>query len=273
MANTEIKIDCSDEKQLCDAKNIILQGNQNNVVLDLSKINFLLPEQSVHIRCLIDLCKENLNVGNRSIILPVGEDAKNYAGRIGLFDKTDYNYPLKKHDSNKFFSLHRIDSDSNDDLREQFITIFSNMKIPKNYCADIADNFVEIADNVYFHSGQKYKTGWGYACAQIIKNQIHIAVCDVGIGFYNSYKNNGTLKNRTEEQILKDSINELVSSLNDPVRGIGLFEAKEFIQRHGNCLEIKTGNYKLCVSKENINVLKLDNFFDGAIIKMEVPVV
>jgi hypothetical protein len=65
----------------------------------------------------------------------------------------------------------------------------------------------------------------------------------------------------------------LVSSLNDPVRGIGLFQAREFIERHGNCLEIITGNYKLTVSKQDIAVQKLDIPFEGAIIKMEIPVV
>lgn len=272
MANSVVQIDCSNDFELYYAKSKILQNLSSDIILDLSKFSFFFPEHTTQIRCLIDLSKSNNN-GIKSIIPPESSAPKDYAGRIGLFEGTNYQYPYNKQEAAKFFPLYKINSDSNETLIEKFVTVFTNTKIPINYCRDIAETFSEIADNVYFHSGQTYKAGSGYACAQIINGKVHKAVCDLGIGFYNSYKNNGTLKNRDEEQILLDSVEELVSSLKDPVRGIGLFQAKEFIQGHGNCLEISTGNYRLRVSKRDVTVQKLDIPFDGAIIKMEIPTV
>ncbi len=273
MTKSKLIIECCDLNQISIAKKKMLDNPNSDVVFDLTKFKFFLPENIAHIRCLIDLSKNINSLSQKTILPPENSSAKDYAGRIGLFDSTSYQYPYDKHEAVKFFPLYKINSDSNDPLIDQFVTVFSNTNIPINYCRDIAETFSEIADNVYFHSGASYKTGSGYACAQIVNHILHIAVCDLGIGFYNSYKNNGTLKGRNEQQILRDSVEELVSSLNDPFRGIGLFQAREFIERHGNCLEISTGNYRLVVSKQNIVVQKLDIPFDGAIIKMEIPTV
>lgn len=227
-------------------------------------------------RCLIDLALENKIPC--SIAPPHQKNVEDYVGRMGLFDGTTYKYPYQKRSPEKFFPLRKIESDRNDWIFEDAERVLSHAGVGKNYVYRLCEVFVELADNIYFHAGAKLNTGWGYAHAQVLKRKVTISLCDVGIGFYQSYVRTGQVRNRSEKKILLDSFEELESSLNPGRgkghRGLGLSEARDFVLNVGGLIELYSGKNAVRVRKRGgIQIMDSDyNRVEGAWIKMVVPI-
>ncbi len=249
------------------------KAKPSKVCIDLTEAKWLRTLDLARIRCAIDLV---INLGvSLSILHPRTKSVQNYAGRMGLFEGTGYEYPFQRRSSDSFFPLRRITNDQNEDLFDLSSRIFGE-RIPGNYVRRVSDAFCELADNVYFHSGEDVNSGWGYVVAQTVGATAGIAIVDFGVGFYGSYERQSTLRARTELQILEDSFNVGESSLNPSFqgghRGIGLADVLEFV--HGTdqgTLEVRSGRARAVARAGKLAVGVPLYRVAGTWIHMEVP--
>ena len=155
-----------------------------------------------------------------------------------------------------FFPLLKIKNDHNDTLQDKCVKVIENILGPGYKLTELSENFSEIADNVYFHSGREENTGWGYAQAQAYYGgNIQIAVSDIGVGFLESYKRTKQVRNRDEINIIIDAFKELESSLNNGVdlkyRGLGLYGVHEYIKKQSGTIQVWSGNSYAEISNKN----------------------
>lgn len=264
----------SSNRDLASAPSKIRSGQYNKALFDLTNWNYARPTDIVRIRCLYDLAKtEQLNA---EFTHPNNPDVKDYAGRMGLFNGTEYDYPHSANPPDSFTPLTKIKSDRNDQIYKDCRRVFGYAQANTSYIDSISDVFLELADNIYYHSGQEVNSGWGYVQGQVYPRigNICISICDVGIGVYGSYERANQINNRTEEKIVENVFTELESSLNNEKphhRGRGLFEAKDFLNKNTGLLHIWTGNYKVNVNQTGIYVDKLEYKVEGTWITMQVP--
>jgi len=251
-------------------------GKYGAVHLDLSKSTYVRSIALVRWRCLIDLAQQfNLQL---TITPPVNVAACDYAGRMGVFDGTTYQYPHHKRSADTFFPLIRVENDRNDRLYDECRKIFSLSKATMNYVDRLADAFTELADNIFYHSGKTANSGWGYIHAQAYPNagNIYLGISDVGVGFYGSYARTNQTRNRTEEQIIVDSFEALESSLNPAPkqghRGLGLHEVHEFVKKHTGRVHIRSGKASVSATQVGIFPESLGYKADGTWIEVRVPI-
>ncbi len=268
-------------KYLSQAPSEIRSTKNENLSFSLEEISHFDPFTLVRWKSLFDLAHSQGNKIN--VKLPNNTDAKNYAGRMGLFENTDYQYPHDQNDSSRFFQLMKITDDRNDRIYDECKKILDNSNVPSNYITDLSEAFAELADNIYYHSGPSDNSGWGYIHGQVYGNhRIEVALSDVGVSVYGSYKRRNQLRGRTEEQIIKDIFEEAESSLNQAGRGhrgLGLNEVKNFISSFKGNFDMWTGNFFLRIDKEGVHsgphgmgeakTIKTE----GTWIQMKIPIV
>jgi anti-sigma regulatory factor (Ser/Thr protein kinase) len=269
-------LNLSSDDELATASNKLKNLNDNKITFDLSNYSFVKPYQLVRIRCLYDLA---LELGlSFFTTYPLDQNVKDYCGRMGLFEGTDYAYPYKKKTEDKFFQLLKITNDRNETVYDECQKVLRLSKVTSNYINRLADTFTELADNIYYHSGSKENTGWGYMHAQahIRSGQIHLGLSDVGVGVYGSYQRTNQVRNRTEEQVITDIFEELESCLNPGPqkghRGLGLHETKDFIDKHTGHLILSSGNYSVHVNQTGIYPQENKYITEGTWIQMRVPI-
>jgi len=261
---------------LASAPSKIRSKQYSTFVLDLSAVEYVRSLPLTLWRCLVDLAlMHGMQV---NVIPPTQTDPKDYAGRMGLFAGTSYVYPYSEKKPERFFPLMKISNDQNELLFEESQRVFSYCNATNNYVNRLCEAFSELADNIYFHSGEKENTGWGYVHAQAYpkRGNITIALVDVGVGFYGSYSRTNQIRGRTEMQLLEDSFNELESSLNQNPgrghRGIGLFEVREFIKKFTGSIGVRSGSSELIVTQVQMLVEQLNYDVDGTWIELTVPI-
>ena len=231
----------------------------------------------VRIKSIIQLAREHgLSV---RVSPPSDEKLKDYAGRMGLFQGINYKYPYNKHPPDTFFPIYEITHDRTEFLYDKCRRVLSHSDLPSNYIDNITDAFIELANNIYFHSGPNENTGKGFIHAQayLQYKKINIAIDDCGVGFLGSYKRTGQVRGRTELQILEDAFKEMESSLN-PIpgqghRGLGLLSVKNFVKDYNCKLEVRTGNSFLSMDSGAIDKKSLTYPYNGTNISLEVLIV
>lgn len=227
--------------------NKICSNNYSQLNIDLSEVTWFDPDILARLKCVIDLAfQKQMQI---SVVPPNRRDCADYAGRMGLFDGTliggeEYKYPHHKHESHTFFPLLKIENDWDNTLQEKCLKLVENTLEYKPL--ELAEHFSEIADNVYNHSGEQERTGWGYAQAQAQRDgEIKIAVSDTGVGFLGSYERTNQINNREEIDIIIDAFKELESSLNNGVdlkhRGLGLYGVYEYIKEQSGTIQVWSG--------------------------------
>ena len=261
-------------KELAQAPLEIRSGKYTQVNLSMEDVNFFEPYQLVQWKCIIDLAVEyNLEV---SIEPPQNQDVGNYAGRMGLFEGSNYKYPYNCNISSTFFPLIKVKDDKNVRIYEDSRRVFKCAGATNNYIDDVSDHFTELADNIYFHSGQTENSGWGYIHAQTYKSKICLGICDIGVGVYGSYKRTNQIRGRSEAEVIKDIFQELESSLNTDHkprhRGIGLSGVKSFIDSQGGYLDLYTGKTKVTVKDSEVSLKEISHTTYGTLIIMKVPI-
>ncbi len=273
--DTNLTIKMSPES-LSSAPLKIKSRKYKELFLDCSENHFLTPYDIVRLKCILDLAKEF----SLKIKVSFSEKIKNYIATVGLTEEISVsnqeNSQQTYHDS-YFLPLMNIVDDRNEKINDECNRVFSSVGIATNYIGTLSDIFTELADNIYFHSGTGDNDGWGYIQAQLYKHQkaILIGICDVGVGVYGSYERRGQIKNRTEKKIVDSIFQELESSMNHTkpyMRGLGLNEAKKFIQNNGGFLRLCTGNIKLTINTEGITSEKTEYKTEGTWINMKILV-
>lgn len=263
------------DSELASAPSVI-RTSSDSIRLNLEDCGFIRPDRLVRWRCIIDLALEC----GRSIQItpPKSVDAKNYAGRMELFKGTDYVYPFQQNNPDTFFPLIKITNDRNESIYEECLRVFGYSKATSNYVNRVSDAFVELADNIYFHSGEKVNSGWGYIHAQAHPQSgiIRLGICDVGVGIYGSYERTGQLKGRTEENLVRDVFEEMESSLNvgpgKGHRGLGLHEVREFINTNTGLLTMRTGNMLVYVNQTGVYPQRTTYKTEGTWIELRIPI-
>ncbi|NJL25788.1 MAG: hypothetical protein HC902_11835 [Calothrix sp. SM1_5_4] len=195
-----------------------------------------------------------------------------------LFKGTDYVYPFQQNNPDTFFPLIKITNDRNESIYEECLRVFGYSKATSNYVNRVSDAFVELADNIYFHSGAKVNSGWGYIHAQAHPQSgiIRLGICDVGVGIYGSYERTGQRKGRTEENLVRDVFEEMESSLNvgpgKGHRGLGLHEVREFINTNTGLLTMRTGNMLVYVNQTGVYPQRTTYKTEGTWIELRIPI-
>lgn len=270
------------EQEIASAPEKISSYQYSEVQIDLSTVDFLESMDLTRARCLIDRLKD-LGV-KFSILPPIKQAVKDYAGRMGLFEDMDYNYPYHQHVPETFFPLIRVGSDRNDQLFEECQRVLNYSKLSVNYLAPLTEAFIELADNVYYHAGKMQNSGWGYVHAQVYekgswfwkKGYIRICVTDIGNGFYGSYERTKQIRNRSETEILVDAFKEGESSLNvNPgrgVRGVGLYEVFKFVKEFSGRIKILSGAAQVSGMQNGLTSLNLPYRVYGTWVELEVPI-
>ena len=277
MNMSELNINHSIEKTGPIPDVICSSSSDSQLNIDLHSVIWWTPDILVRLKCVIDLAKEyQIKV---SIRTPEKSDVNEYARRIGLYNgtlinKEAYQHSYSKHDSDHFFPLFKIENDHNDRLEEKCLNLIKrNLKIRP---FDLANHFSEIADNVYFHSGRKENTGWGYAQAQAYSDgRVQIAVSDIGIGFLGSYERTQQIRDRSEMDIIIDSFEELESSLNNQTdinhRGLGLYGVYEYIKEQSGQIEVWSGKSYMKINGKDEPIKKsLSYKVVGVLFKMSL---
>lgn len=257
-------------------------GSATGIELDLSSAGFVTSEWLVLWKCIIERAKE---LSKRVSIVPPAKAANlDYAGRMGLFEDTTYNYPYNASTPITFFPLLRIRSDGDLRLYDECQRVLGAANLAQNQIYTIAEAFSELADNIYFHSGTTENSGWGYIHAQVYhagtwfwkRGYLRLAVCDLGVGIFGSYQRTNQIRGRSQKQVVKDSLNLGDSSLNpaprEGHRGIGLNDVKNFVSDNDGHLVIKTGDVHLDLRKEKLQVKNTSFFFGGTNIELKVPI-
>ena len=176
-----------------------------------------------------------------------------------------------------FFPLIKVKDDRNFCIYEDSRRVFNCAGATNNYIDDVSDHFTELADNIYFHSGQTENSGWGYIHAQTYQqNKICLSIYDVGVGVYGSYKRTNQIRGRSEVEVVKDIFQELESSLNTDHkprhRGLGLSGVKSFIDSQGGYLNLYTGKTEVTVKDSEVSLQEISYATYGTLIIMEVPI-
>lgn len=262
--------------QLYSVPELLRTGKVKKLCLDLSQVSFVRPLDLVYWQCIIDLALDlGIPVTGKA---PKNDDYRHYCGRMKLFEGTAYEYSYKEHESSNFFPLKKITSEGDISIHESCQKVFSQANAHPVYIDRLAEAIVELSDNIYWHSGEKLETGWGYIHAQTYpqKGDIRVALADVGIGFYKSYERAEQVRGRSEEQIIKDSFQLQESSLN-PVpgrgeRGIDLNEAWAFIKKNTGFLKIESGKSSVTVTQVDMISNPLPYEVNGTIIDLRVPI-
>lgn len=249
----------------------------SKLTIDLSSATFFTPSELAKWRCAIDIALD-LAI-SCSIFVPRDQNVKNYVGRMGLFEGTNYAYPFQMHTPRNFLPLVRISSDNNSALMENLSGLIENQFNPVvGYTNRVVEGFSELASNIYWHSGAAKASGIGYFSAQSLKGsnpKLLIAVCDLGVGFYGSFQRENFTKGRGELEILLSSFKEGESSLkkDDPHRGIGLYTVvEELIKQYSGRILLRSGHHFVNISRNQVSSGKLPQEFVGSLIEIEVPI-
>lgn len=243
------------------------------IAIDLSQIGFFKPEMLADLKCYIDYIYLTKEI-KPDIIFPEDPGAKDYAGRMGLFDGIpDYTYQKNKRESDNFIPLHKINSDNNDSIADAIRTIFSNSGAP--HYDGLTTAISELLDNMYYHSKTEYGTGWGYVSAQVWANAwpatLEVAVRDVGIGIVNSYVNRNRVSAGSID-VFKNAFEDLNSSTGDRGRGQGLTHVINFLKNSNGSLDLKSEDYYAHInSSGELKFSKLGSYTLGTKIIFRLP--
>jgi hypothetical protein len=277
MNNSTLTITCTIQS-LAVAPSLLKSRRPEILIIDMANLEFINCRILVRLKCIIDLAVE-LKIAIK-IFPPDRGDTRDYAGRMGLFANTNYTYPYNINPPKAFLPLIKIENDINDHLHEELSRVFSHMLVPSSYIGSLAGTFTELADNMFYHAGAQSNMGWGYVCAQVFEKnpRISISLSDVGVGVYETYQRTNQVRGRSEKQILLDSFEQGESCLNPGpgkgYRGIGLWEARDYIQRfeHGTLL-YRSGKHWVTIDHRGIRTRETGIVYAGTWIEMEVPII
>ncbi len=120
-------------KYLSQAPSEIRSTKNENLCFSLEEISDFALFTLVRWKSLFDLAHSQGNKIN--VKLPNNTDAKDYAGRMGLFENTDYQYPYSQNDSSRFFQLMKITDDRiYDECKKMFLFFrFFTGLMPENW--------------------------------------------------------------------------------------------------------------------------------------------
>ena len=243
-----------------------------DATVDLTKIGFFEPYQLTAIRCYFDYLLEPERGLTLKVSYPECYEAKEYAGRMGLFEgMPDYAYDKNKHHSLDFYPLRKIEKElETESIATEVYGVIRNAGAP--IYNNLQETIVELIDNILFHSKET-----GYIAAQAYKAhnrpRLQISIRDIGIGIAASYLKNPKFSHLSEFEIFKDSFEELNTSIDLKGRGQGLHVAKEFIKGCNGTLVIKSGPFKAYLTPDRPLAFSAYDSIGtiGTSIYMEVP--
>ena len=165
-------------------------GRADLIVMDLSHSSWFNPQDLVRFKCLVDFARrERIEVQIRP---PIDQNVARYIKRMGLVEPTAAS--ASQIDSGAgFFPLYAVTGDNNSALFDELKRVFDPEVPSVNWPVEVASALTELVDNIFYHSGEKPNTGWGYAHAQKLPNsrKIGVGIADVGIGYGASYRRTG----------------------------------------------------------------------------------
>ncbi len=206
------------------------------IAFDLSDEAILDSSKVALWKCIVDRIRSYTKSDLR-VIPPADESLNNVLKSIGFYDG-EKKSEISEHG---FTPLMKVRNDRNDFIDEICKSHLEHRGYAVSLMMELAPRLMELADNIHYHSGPEDESGEGYVLGHIDKDSIELCFVDIGCGFKGSYKRHGLFLEKKESEILEESMKELVSSRNTPVkreRGIGLYTVKQYLNS-GNIGELK----------------------------------
>lgn len=241
-----------DFSDLAGAPDVIRSSGERELLIDWSQQTYIRSMDLVRARCVIELA-ETLGFCTE-IREPSNTHAASYFRTMGGLVREPNLNP-----SDSYIPLIRIQSDRSEHIYEHCRRVFNAVKADTSHINRLCDALTELTDNIYYHAGEQPNSGWGYLHAQAYPKYRHIkfAMNDIGVGFYGSFERAGQLNGRSEEEIVRASFDDLVSSTGDPVRGLGLPAVREFIKQYQGVLSLWTGSIYVTLNSARLSVMPL----------------
>lgn len=198
------------------------------------------------------------------------ENSNLYLQRINFFRELEVDAEefFQRHDSTgRFLEISLITKEDSSGTVTRLVKILEKqMQLSPKMAGCINFCFWEVVDNIQLHAQSPIG---GYVVAQYYpkKNVIEIIVVDTGRGIYASLTQNPAYQNMSEDEALRSSIKQEVTSGDG--RGNGLYYTAKFIRKCRGNLTIYSGGCKLHLGDSNIYTREVP-YWQGTIIYMEI---
>ena len=257
-----ITIDLSNYQERNTACEII-RTTTDGVIVDLSKIKFLFHANDIsHIKCIVtelEKCSDRHN-DRPKVIAPKDPLMLKLLNDTGIFSSSgsreDMSVIVKNFGDNvTIVGPCYVADDDNDELAD---TILAGHNLTSDYA--LHNIITELSNNIHYHSGNEYSIGNGFVSSNYFKTLglLEVAFVDLGIGFKGSYVRTGKDNGRGSSELITASFGELVSSVVDKYRGIGLFETVQFLQERKGELWVHSFDGVVSIS-ESGKIKQYDN--------------
>ncbi|MDD0853012.1 hypothetical protein HBN50_07885 [Halobacteriovorax sp. GB3] len=243
-------------------------NSSTKVTLSLYNVRNVHPSDMTHIMCLIDLLARS-NCIHKDVIYPRCEKVKSYCGRMGLFNLIpSYTYPNIVRQNRSLVELQKIDNENNDYIAGLVLESLKLNGLPIDHIKDdLHTAITEVANNVFYHSGNRENEGWGYFSAQFYPSirTFEFSFCDLGIGFRGAFNRTFKLLGLASNKLIEKAMERHVSSIIDPMRGIGLNEVCNIVRAYKGEITIQShdGYFHIPTSGKIVSRLHTENPFVG----------
>jgi len=239
------------------------QRDEDNIVLDLSKLGFVDP-YGMGMLCLIGrhLSAKYWDITCR---LPENSDVERYLTRMKVFDAlmsyvTVARVPQTGQPRIRNESLLEITTIEQRSDIEQVLSVIESrvgtiLSEELHYTVREITGFknvvAELCHNILDHSGDK-----GFVVAQCYTNHrlnrkfAIIGVCDLGIGIRESLSTGHDTAHWSHGQAIKMAIQKTVSRGN--TRGLGLYIVKQICQENNGRLHIRSGDERVYIREDDM---------------------
>ena len=154
-------------------------------------------------------------------------------------------------------------------LYKELFSIMQKQGFDRNRASDIASIVSELGNNAKDHAKAPC-----FSCVQSYSNSLQIAICDSGIGIYNSIKS--VVKGESSHDVISKAILTRVSRLqkDDPSRGKGLVDVKDraFDWPKDSHFYVRTHNSDYQIKRDKLNLEDLGNYFFGTFFYLKLKI-
>lgn len=255
---------------------------KDTVKVDLSQLGWLSPAGCAVLISTLDFFNQNFCL---DIAIPENGEIIGYMERMNFFkvcrkeisdqfeSKTDMERYYNRNRNNKENNLFEItkftDPDDVDIFYNSIMKILRDKSLPRDRVSDIANIFSELGNNALEHAECS-----PYSCIQHYEasSTVSIAICDTGLGIYNSLKHTFS-PFLTSHAVIKKAILTTASSRVNENRGKGLIDVTSRAYNFKNVnFYLRTHNSAYIIKEDNLVLISQDEFFYGTYFYLTIQV-
>ena len=206
---------------------------------DLREATFVTPAVLAAVRCAVkELKRRGLLAEGSGAHWPDDPGVRRYLQRMDVFQGVaaiEIVEDFKRHDEKGFVPVAEFsDTDGAASTARRLVETLQLADDP-NVTGNLEIALAELAENVIFHSGENY----GVASAQHWRRRdtVEMAIVDMGRGIPAGLRQNPAHTGLSDSEALRNSVELLVSGVEDPARGKGLWITSQYVERNAGRLE------------------------------------